>query len=95
VSDGPTGDSGTYVPGYFETRLAPNAARSGIWKHICDYLGRWIASDAVVLELGAGWCDFSNQVKARRVVAMDLDATAPADCSPSPPACCAPGVGSS
>ncbi len=31
--------------------------------------------DADVLELGAGWCDFSNYVKARRVVAMDLDAT--------------------
>jgi ubiquinone/menaquinone biosynthesis C-methylase UbiE len=28
-----------------------------------------------VLELGAGWCDFSNHVKAARVVAMDLDST--------------------
>ena len=36
---------------------------------------RFVPADADVLELGAGWCDFSNQVKARRVVAMDLDAT--------------------
>ncbi|KRB80540.1 methyltransferase type 11 [Nocardioides sp. Root190] len=42
---------------------------------MCAYLSRWIAPDADVLELGAGWCDFSNQVSARRVVAMDLDAT--------------------
>ena len=28
-----------------------------------------------VLELGAGWCDFANNIGARRVVAMDLDET--------------------
>ncbi|GAB2685729.1 class I SAM-dependent methyltransferase [Thalassiella azotivora] len=76
MAESPTDGTGTYVPGYFETRLAPNASRSGVWKHICDYLGRrWVAADAAVLELGAGWCDFSNHVRARRVVAMDLDAT--------------------
>jgi ubiquinone/menaquinone biosynthesis C-methylase UbiE len=46
-----------------------------VWKHLCAYLGRWINPDAAVLELGAGWCDFSNNVRAGRVVAMDLDAT--------------------
>jgi ubiquinone/menaquinone biosynthesis C-methylase UbiE len=46
-----------------------------VWRHLCAYLGRWIAPDAAVLELGAGWCDFANNVKAGRVVAMDLDAT--------------------
>lgn len=74
-SPDPSGDDATYRPGYFETRLAANASRGRIWEHICAYLSRWIAPDADVLELGAGWCDFSNQVSARRVVAMDLDAT--------------------
>ncbi|WP_278259030.1 class I SAM-dependent methyltransferase [Nocardioides convexus] len=46
-----------------------------MWAHICAYLARWIPADAAVLELGAGWCDFANQVTARRVVALDLDAT--------------------
>ncbi len=68
-------DAGVYRPGYFETRLAPNVHRSRIWEHICQYLQRWIPADASVLELGAGWCDFSNTVTARRVVAMDIDAT--------------------
>lgn len=27
-----------------------------------------------MLELGAGWCDFSNNIRARDVVAMDIDA---------------------
>ena len=71
----PPADPGVYRPGYFETRLAPNEHRSRIWEHICEYLKRWIAPDASVLELGAGWCDFANTVTASRVVAMDIDAT--------------------
>jgi SAM-dependent methyltransferase len=66
---------GTYVSNYFETRLAHNANRTKIWQHLCNYLQRWIRTDAEVLELGAGWCDFSNNVTAKRVVAMDLDST--------------------
>ena len=72
---GPDGGSGVFVPGYFETRLAQDANRTKVWKHLCAYLGRWISPDAEVLELGAGWCDFANNIKASRVVAMDLDTT--------------------
>lgn len=67
--------SGVYTPGYFDTRLPQNANRVKVWKHLCAYLERWIRPQDTVLELGAGWCDFSNNVKAARVVAMDLDAT--------------------
>jgi SAM-dependent methyltransferase len=67
--------AGVYEPGYFETRLAASPNRAKVWRHVCDYLARYIAPDAAVLELGAGWCDFSNQVRAARVVAMDIDAT--------------------
>lgn len=63
------------VSAYFTTRLAHNPNRTKIWQHLCRYLQRWIRTDADVLELGAGWCDFSNNVQAGRVVAMDLDAT--------------------
>lgn len=73
--DEPANSGSVYAPGYFETRLAPNANRTKVWQHICAYLQRWIRSDAEVLELGAGWCDFSNNVRAHRVVAMDLDRT--------------------
>lgn len=71
----PENSPGVYTPGYFETRLKQDASRAKVWEHLCDYLQRFVPADADVLELGAGWCDFSNQVKARRVVAMDLDAT--------------------
>jgi SAM-dependent methyltransferase len=67
--------SGVYEPGYFETRLAEDPNRQKVWRHLCDYLSRYVDPAAEVLELGAGWCDFANLVRARRVVAMDLDAT--------------------
>jgi SAM-dependent methyltransferase len=65
--------SGTYRTGYFATRLAENANRAPVWRHICDHLARWIPQDADVLELGAGWCDFANLVQARSVTAVDLE----------------------
>jgi SAM-dependent methyltransferase len=66
---------GVYATGYFETRLAKDANREKVWRHLCEYLARWIRPTDAVLELGAGWCDFSNHVSAGRVVAMDLDST--------------------
>ena len=66
----PQGDK----PGYFGTRFTRNEQRGVVWHHICQYLQTWIPVDADVLELGAGWCDFSNAVTARSVTAMDIDA---------------------
>jgi SAM-dependent methyltransferase len=59
---------------YFDTRYAHDPRRAAVWRHITRYLARWIGADAEVLELGAGYCDFSNAVVARRRVAMDLRA---------------------
>lgn len=73
MSDTSTTD-GIYANGYFETRLQANADRTKVWEHICAYLARWIPTDSDVLEIGAGWCDFANNVAGRRVVAMDIDA---------------------
>ena len=71
--DEPGADAST--PGYFGTRLAHDPNRAKVWQHLTAYLSRWIAPDARVLELGAGWCDFANQVAAAEVVALDADAT--------------------
>ncbi|MFW5469399.1 class I SAM-dependent methyltransferase [Knoellia sp. CPCC 206435] len=68
-------ESSVYTPGYFETRLKQDASRAKVWEHLGAYFQTFVPRDGDVLELGAGWCDFSNQVRARRVVAMDLDAT--------------------
>ena len=70
-----TDATGVYQPGYFETRLKQDPHREAVWRHIGKYLETWIPTDGDVLELGAGWCDFSNAVTARSVTAMDIDAT--------------------
>ncbi len=75
-------EPGEYARGYFETRMAENPHRDAVWRHICAYLARWIDPAADVLELGAGWCDFSNNVRAARVVAMDIDKTVEAAAGP-------------
>ena len=69
-----SGTSSTHRTGYFATRLTANASREPVWRHICAYLGRWIPADSDVLELGAGWCDFANLVRARSVTAVDVEA---------------------
>jgi SAM-dependent methyltransferase len=60
--------------GYYDTRYAHDPRRSAVWGHITKYLARWMPADADVLELGAGYCDFSNAVTARSRTAMDLRA---------------------
>lgn len=84
MGDAPDGARhvGVFRHGYFQLRLVRSPRRRAVWTHVCRYLERWIAADAEVLELGAGWCDFSNLVRARRVVAMDLDATVLAAAAP-------------
>lgn len=72
-SHGGTESAGTGRPGYFTTRFTRHPSRSAVWGHICRYLERWISRDARVLELGAGWCEFSNAVTAGAVTAMDID----------------------
>jgi SAM-dependent methyltransferase len=61
--------------GYFGTRLAHDPNRAVVWRHLVAYLAKWIPADSRVLELGAGWCDFANQVTAAEVVALDADPT--------------------
>ena len=58
--------------GYFDTRYAHDPRRRRVWQHVTRHLQKWIPGGADVLELGAGYCDFSNNVVARSRVAMDL-----------------------
>jgi SAM-dependent methyltransferase len=60
---------------YFATRYTEDVRRAPVWRHIVHYLARWIPPNADVLELGAGYCDFSNAVVARSRIAVDQDPT--------------------
>jgi len=56
---------------YFETRFAYDAARDGVWKVISSYLSGEIKGTDAVLDLGAGYCSFINNIKAGKKYAAD------------------------
>jgi len=61
--------------GYYQTRYQFDPNRGEIWRPICAWLQREIPADATVLELGAGYCDFINSIRAARKLAVDVSET--------------------
>jgi SAM-dependent methyltransferase len=48
--------------------------REDIWQVLCEHFFQsWIAEDATVLDLAAGHCEFINNIKAGRKIAVDLN----------------------
>ncbi|CAN5161894.1 hypothetical protein BH11PSE5_BH11PSE5_25760 [soil metagenome] len=59
--------------GYHATRLAEDARRSTVWRTLWQHHFRHrIAPSDCVLDLGAGYGDFINNVTAARRIAVDL-----------------------
>jgi SAM-dependent methyltransferase len=59
----------------YATRFARTAAyRFGVWKILIhDFFSKWIPENSVILDLGCGWGEFINQVRAQRKYGMDLN----------------------
>lgn len=48
--------------------------RKQMYKVLCsDFFQKYIPENATLLEIGAGYCEFINNVKAKRKIAMDLN----------------------
>ena len=58
---------------YFQVRYSSHPGRTKVWKAICEYLISDIEPQDTVLELGAGYCDFINQIPAETKYAMDAN----------------------
>lgn len=57
---------------YFDKCHRPLEGRDRVWKVVTSYLQRrYIPSDSAILELGAGYCPFINQVQAKEKYALD------------------------
>lgn len=57
---------------YFQTRFTNDPRRRLVWKALCDHhFSRLISADDCVLELGAGYGAFINNVIAARRIAVD------------------------
>jgi len=48
--------------------------RQRVWRELTlRFFSAWIAPDAVVLDLGCGYCEFINQIRAGKKYGMDLN----------------------
>jgi len=55
-------------------RDAERESKARLWRVIChEFFARYVPDDACVLDLGAGYCDFVNNISARRRIAVDLN----------------------
>ncbi len=57
---------------YYDTRFSFDKSREKVWNEIAAYLQRYVPRDSVILDLGAGYCSFINNIKAREKHAIDV-----------------------
>lgn len=60
----------------YANRFSPaeRAAKAALWRVLCDsFFARYVPAGGTVLDLGAGYCDFVNHVRAARRIAVDLN----------------------
>jgi hypothetical protein len=58
--------------GYHETRFEFDARRERLWATLCEsYFQKYVQPDDCVLELGAGYGHFINNIRCRRRIALD------------------------
>ena len=69
---------------YYQSRYTPSADRSIVWPEIVRFLQPYLGRASTVLDLGAGYSDFVNNVSAPERIAVDY--------SPASAAFAAPGV---
>jgi SAM-dependent methyltransferase len=60
------------MKGYHETRYSYDSQREILWKTLCEsYFQQLIRLDDCVLDLGAGYCHFLNNIKCSHRIAVD------------------------
>ena len=69
---------------YKSGQYDPDPRRALLLREIIRFLSPYIPQDSIVVDLGAGYCDFINQVKAAKKYAIDI--------SPELPNFAGPGV---
>ena len=67
---------------YHRAHLVHDPKREVVWKAIARHLAPNVRKDSHVLELGAGYCHWINNVEAARRIAVDLWSELPAHAGP-------------
>lgn len=57
---------------YHKVHFIQRPDRDVVWEEIARYIQRYIPINSSVLELGAGYCNFINTIKAKSKTAIDI-----------------------
>jgi ubiquinone/menaquinone biosynthesis C-methylase UbiE len=58
---------------YYQTSFTYDARRDTVWKEVCNYLQKkYIPTDSRVLDAGAGYCNFINNIQGAERHAIDI-----------------------
>ena len=60
----------------YKERFSPEEVerKNRLWRVLCtDFFQKFVPEDSVVLDIGAGYCEFINNIRARRKYAVDLN----------------------
>jgi SAM-dependent methyltransferase len=57
---------------YYKSRFVHDHRRRGVWRVVCRYLQSHVPRNGRALDLGAGYCDFINNIEAAEKHAIDL-----------------------
>lgn len=63
-----------YRNAYFQIRFRYDERKVKIWRVIRKYLQKFFPEDSKILEFGAGYCYFINNIKAEEKHALDVNA---------------------
>lgn len=58
---------------YHDIRFQYDPRRLKVWKVLASYLQRWVARDGALLEMGAGYGEFSREITAGEKWALDMN----------------------
>jgi 2-polyprenyl-3-methyl-5-hydroxy-6-metoxy-1,4-benzoquinol methylase len=56
---------------YKTTRFSPVPKRNLVWKQVAKHLQHYIPPNSTILDLGSGYCNFINNIKAKQKYALD------------------------
>lgn len=74
ASGGLNADLNAELDRLYAVRFHDAEPKARLWRVLCDeFFSRYVPEGACVLDLGAGYCDFVNNIHAARRIALDLN----------------------
>jgi len=72
ISDNSKGND-IFKDRYFQFNFVYDSTRDQVWKEVCRYLQKkYISTNSRILDLGAGYCNFINNIHGSEKYAVDL-----------------------